>query len=154
MGSEVPQERRIVVGVDGSPSSRQALRWAVEQARVTRGVVEAVTAWEYPATYGWSVPVEPGGLAQAAGHALADTVAEVVGADRPVEIRERVQCGNAAQVLLEAAQEADLLVVGSRGHGGFTGALLGSVGQHCVQHAPCPVVVVRHGRDERAGRAR
>ncbi len=153
MGSQVPRERRIVVGVDGSPQSREALRWAVEQARVTRGVVEAVTAWEYPAAYGWSVPVAPEELARAAGQGLADTVAEVVDADRPVEIRERVRCGNAVQVLLEAAQGAELLVVGSRGHDGFTGALLGSVGQHCVQHAPCPVVV-RRGHTERAGRKR
>ncbi|MFI6116699.1 universal stress protein [Kitasatospora sp. NPDC051164] len=152
MESEVPRERRIVVGVDGSAQSREALRWAVEQARATSGVVEAVTAWEYPQTYGWRVPVVAGELARAAGHALADSVAEVVGANRPVEIRERVQCGNAAQVILEAAQEAELLVVGNRGHGGFTGALLGSVSRHCVQHAPCPVVIVRHAHNETAGR--
>ena len=78
---------------------------------------------------------------------LADAISETVSSDSPVKISTSVQEGNAAQVLLEAADGADLLVVGSRGHGGFTGALLGSVSQHCAHHAPCPLVIVRHARE-------
>ncbi|WP_317620853.1 universal stress protein [Streptomyces sp. CBMA123] len=90
------------------------------------------------------------GLRGSPGHRAEDPRRQRHGGDRfrrPVEIRTRVQEGGAAACLLDAARGAELLVVGSRGHGGFTGALLGSVGQHCVQHAPCPVVVVRHRND-------
>ncbi|MEU9044631.1 MULTISPECIES: universal stress protein [unclassified Kitasatospora] len=144
MGTEIPAGRRIVVGVDGSPSSKQALRWAVDQARLTGAVVDAVACWAYPSMYGWGMTGLDPELADATGQMLAQAVAEVVGDSPPVEIRESVVLGNAAEVLLERADKAQLLVVGSRGHGGFSGALLGSVGQHCVQHAHCPVVVFRN----------
>jgi nucleotide-binding universal stress UspA family protein len=135
---------RIVVGVDGSASSKAALAWAVKQARLSGAVVEAVMAWEFPAAYGYMMPV-PGEVdfADIAAGVVADAIAEVSASDEHVKIRSRVAEGNAAQVLLEASEGAELLVVGSRGHGGFTGALLGSVSQHCVQHATCPVVIIR-----------
>ncbi|MFD5466526.1 universal stress protein [Kitasatospora sp. NPDC127059] len=139
---------RIVVGVDGSGSSRAALRWALRQAALVGATVEAVTTWEYPVYYGLGMPMLDGDFAGFAGKALAEAVAEEAGRDCPVEVQERVARGNAAQVLLMAAEGAELLVLGSRGHGGFTGALLGSVTQHCVQHASCPVVVIREpGRE-------
>jgi nucleotide-binding universal stress UspA family protein len=78
---------------------------------------------------------------------LTSAISQTVSADSSVKISTSVQEGNAAQVLLEAADGADLLVVGSRGHGGFTGALLGSVSQHCAHHAPCPLVIVRQARE-------
>ncbi|MFC5663769.1 universal stress protein [Kitasatospora misakiensis] len=139
---------RIVVGVDGSPASEQALRWAVDYARMAAGTVHAVAAWEYPAFYGWagaSVPAPEYNPEELAGKILADTVTRVVGAQPEVRIDESVLPGNAAQALLEASGGAALLVVGSRGLGGFAGALLGSVSRHLTEHAPCPVVVVRHG---------
>jgi nucleotide-binding universal stress UspA family protein len=74
---------------------------------------------------------------------VADAIAEVSSPGEPVKIRSKVVPGNAAQVLLDASAGAELLVVGSRGHGGFVEALLGSVGQHYVHHAVCPVVVIR-----------
>ncbi|MCX4744747.1 universal stress protein [Kitasatospora sp. NBC_01287] len=131
--------------MDGSDSSKAALRWAVRYAESGGGVVEAVIAWEYPlAWYGWTPPTshtfEYGLLAR---RILADAVLAAVGPDRPVEIRTHVVQGNPASALLEATHGAALLVVGNRGHGGFAEALLGSVGQHCVHHAQCPVVVVR-----------
>ncbi|MFD9130733.1 universal stress protein [Kitasatospora sp. NPDC059571] len=135
--------RRIVVGVDGSPSSNAALRWAARQAELTGASLDAVTGWEYPASYGWGGTMIDGDFAALAGKVLADAVAAELGAEPPVTVRERVLNGNAATVLLDAAHGADLLVLGNRGHGGFTQALLGSVGQHCVQHADCPVVIVR-----------
>lgn len=145
-----PRVPRIVVGVDGSPSSLTALRWAVRQAGLTGGTVDAVIAWQYPVSYayggyGWSpVTVEEGAdFDEIAEKTLADAVSKTVDPATAVTVRQRVVQGNPAQVLLDAAKDAELLVVGSRGHGGFTGALLGSVGLHCVHHAHCPVVVIR-----------
>jgi nucleotide-binding universal stress UspA family protein len=138
---------RIVVGVDGSPSSKAALAWAVRQAERTGSTVEAVIAWHYPVLLG--TPFGPAGVlpetdfADVAAHVLSQAVSETVDPASPVKVSSVVGEGNVAQVLLEAAQGADLLVVGSRGHGGFTEALLGSVSQHCVHHAKCPIVIIR-----------
>lgn len=141
---------RIVVGVDGSASSKAALAWALRQAERTGGTVEAVTAWHYPVVLG--TPFGPvsalpeNDFAEVADHVLGQVVSETVDPTGPVKVSSMVREGNAAEVLVAAAQGADLLVVGSRGHWGFTEALLGSVGQHCVHHAQCPVVIVRAGR--------
>ena len=135
---------RIVVGVDRSPSSEAALRWAVRHAERTGAKVEAVTVWWYPPGYGLA-PVsddEVADLEGEAGKTLAEALAEVSGLAPDVVVYPRVVEGQAAEVLLQAARGADLLVVGSRGRGGFAAAL-GSVSRYCVRHAPCPVVVVR-----------
>jgi nucleotide-binding universal stress UspA family protein len=146
MTTEPEAGRRIVVGVDGSAPSRAALAWAARQARLTGATVEAIIAWQYPATYGYTMPAAPEinyNYEEIAAKVIADTIAEVCGRGEPVTLISRVVEGNAAQVLLDASAGAELLVVGSRGHGGFFEALLGSVGQHCVHHATCPVVVIR-----------
>jgi nucleotide-binding universal stress UspA family protein len=142
---------RIVAGVDGSPSSLVALQWAVRQAGLTGGSVEAVMAWQYPATmtgYGWApiAVVEPGEYEENAQKALAEAVAAVDTGGADIPISTCVRQGNPAQVLIDEAADADLLVVGSRGHGGFAEVLLGSVSMHCVHHAPCPVAVIRPAR--------
>ncbi len=134
---------RIVVGVDGSPSSVRALSWAIRQASRTGSVVDAICAWQYPVSYGWAVTDLDPEIGELATQALEKAIAEARQADENVEIRAHVLERSPAQALIEAAEGADLLVVGSRGHGGFTGMLLGSVSQHCVHHAPCPVLVVR-----------
>jgi nucleotide-binding universal stress UspA family protein len=137
-------EHRIVVGVDGSEPSKAALAWAIRQAMLTGSVVEAVIAWEYPMTYGFSVPAVPEvDYEKIATEVLTEAIADVAEAYEPVTIKTTVVQGNAAQSLLDVSAGASLLVVGSRGHGGFVEALLGSVGQHCVHHATCPVVVIR-----------
>jgi nucleotide-binding universal stress UspA family protein len=134
----------IVVGVDGSPSAKAAVRWALVQARRSGGRVCAVTAWEIPAYVGWMPMLPHEDLGAAAGKVLAESVAEVLAAEEPgVELAETVLPGHPAQVLVDESAHAALLVVGSRGRGTFAGTLLGSVSQHCVQHAHCPVVVVR-----------
>lgn len=135
-------QRRIVVGVDGSVPSKAALAWAVAQARLTGAVVEAVIAWEFPATYGYPIPVSDVSWEDLATQAVTDAIAGL-GDAGPIEIRYKVMEGNPAHLLVEESAGADLLVVGSRGHGGFVEALLGSTGQHCVHHATCPVVVIR-----------
>jgi len=136
-------ERRIVVGVDGSEPSKAALSWAVAQARLTGAVVEAVIAWEVPATYGYPVPVSGVDWGDLAQQVLSEAIADVADAAAPAKISYKVVEGNPAQALVEESAGADLLVVGNRGHGGFVEALLGSTGQHCVHHATCPVVVIR-----------
>jgi nucleotide-binding universal stress UspA family protein len=154
MAQTEEHDRRIVVGVDGSPHSKTALRWAVTQARLVDATIDAISAWQDPATigatYGWSPMMYTGdSLATIAEKVLTDTIAEVAGqADKPVEIRSRVVQGHPAEVLPEAATGAEMLVLGSRGHGTFAGILLGSVSQHCVQHAPCPVLVVPQDRPQ------
>jgi nucleotide-binding universal stress UspA family protein len=87
--------------------------------------------------------VDPDELEKAAERVVANAVVDVAGAHPSVPVRGRALQGNPAAVLIRAARDAELLVVGSRGHGGFVGALLGSVGQHCVHHASCPVVIIR-----------
>jgi nucleotide-binding universal stress UspA family protein len=133
----------IVVGVDGSEPARSALRWAASYARLTGARVHAVTAWEYPPMYPWGPTVPHDDFAATAGKALTESVQDVLGSDADVAIEETVMPGHPAQVLIDASEHAALLVVGSRGHGGFSGALVGSVSQYCVQHSRCPVVVVR-----------
>jgi nucleotide-binding universal stress UspA family protein len=143
------QERRIVVGVDGSDSSKAALRWTIRQAKLTGSTVDAVTAWHYPPAYGWASVAD--GAVDFEGNAkqlLTEALAEVSGLEPDVPVHPLVTEGHPADVLLHAARGADLLVVGSRGHGGFTSALLGSVSLYCVLHAHCPVLVLR---DEREG---
>jgi nucleotide-binding universal stress UspA family protein len=137
-------EGRIVVGVDGSAPSKAALAWAVRQAKLTGAVVEAVIAWRYPGTYGYPSPIaDDANYEELAARVVTDAIAEVAGPGAPAEITSEVVEGNPAAALLAASQGAELLVVGSRGHGGFVEALLGSVSQHCVHHAACPVVIIR-----------
>jgi nucleotide-binding universal stress UspA family protein len=133
---------RIVVGVDGSSSSEEALRWALGQAERTGQPVEAVISWDIPVNYGVG-PILDLDWEGAATSTLKDTVAKAVDSPDADRVSQRVVKGHPARVLLDAAADADLLVVGSRGRGGFTGMLLGSVSQHVVARSPCPVVVVR-----------
>ena len=140
---------RIVAGVDGSPSAMSALQWAIGQAGLTGASVDAVIAWHYPAAVGGFgyAPVDMmqsgSDFEEIAQKIVADAISNAADRSGSVRVHPRVIEGNPARVLLDAAVGADLLVVGSRGHGGFTEALLGSVSQHCVHYAPCPVVVIR-----------
>jgi nucleotide-binding universal stress UspA family protein len=135
---------RIVVGVDGSEPSKAALRWAVEEGRLRGATVVAVHAWlmQFGAGPGFVVPaLDPNDVRREAESMLDAAIAEA--GDEGVDVERVAVEGVAARVLVEAAEGADLLVVGSRGHGGFAELLLGSVSHQCAQHAPCPVVIVR-----------
>ncbi|MGW3152348.1 universal stress protein [Streptomyces sp. NPDC001177] len=137
-------ETRVVVGVDGSTSSYAALRWAVRYAGLVGGTVHAVAVWELPGLYGWSAPaVDVDVDVDDARQHMQQELSEVLGADAAGAVKTHLVHGNAADVLLRAAEGAEVLVVGSRGRGGFARALLGSVSQHVSHHAPCPVVIVR-----------
>lgn len=142
----------IVVGVDGSDFSRRALDWAVEYARKMNGRLHVVMAWEIPlgpwAAAGAALDSLFAGDYDFAGSArgqLNDLMAEWLASDLEIPVESETREGNPAQVVVTAATElgADLIVVGSRGLGGFRGVLLGSVSQRCVSHAQCPVVIVR-----------
>jgi nucleotide-binding universal stress UspA family protein len=142
--------RVIVVGVDHSEGAKEALRFAYEEAQLREETLRAVHAWQlgYIGAAGieGSVPVLGAELSEhraAAKTALDATVRETIPDTGGVTIERRVVEGAAAAVLVEESRGADLLVVGSRGHGGFAQLLLGSVSQQCAHHAECPVVIVR-----------
>ena len=135
---------RIVVGVDGSESAREALRWAVAEARQRNAVVEAVYAWHQPFATGYAELGELDNLGhfeKEAQEAL-DAAVDAVDASGIAPIERRLLTGSAASTLVEEAKGASLLVVGSRGRGGFTGLLLGSVSHHVATHASCPGVII------------
>lgn len=137
---------KIVVGVDGSAGSREALRWAFAEAQIRDATLEAVIVWQYPVTASlptFGVMDTPADFQSEARTTLIEILAsEGITAEAPIPVSTLVAEGNPARALLDASSEADLLVVGSRGHGGFTGVLVGSISQQCVHHASCPVVVV------------
>ncbi|MFZ0172184.1 MAG: universal stress protein [Acidimicrobiales bacterium] len=140
---------RIVVGIDGSESSKAALAWAVHQARTTGAPLQVLITWELPTTYGWAAPL-PDGLdfeADARG-VVNEAIEEVIGPESASQLDLTVSIieGHPAAVLLHESKDAGLIVVGSRGHGAFAGMLLGSVGQHLAAHAACPVVIIRDGK--------
>jgi nucleotide-binding universal stress UspA family protein len=135
----------ILVGVDGSATSISALRWAARLAPVTGGGIRAIIAWEYPVMLGWEAGVPDWWRPdQDAQKVLDETLESAYGSARPTGLVASVQEGHAISVLLEASKTAEMLIVGSRGHGGFAGLLLGSVSSACAEHASCPVLVV-HG---------
>jgi len=141
---------RIVVGVDGSQPSLAALRRAARIAELIGGSVEAVTTWEYPVmtdafavTTGWS-PEED------AEEILKRALAEAFDGAVPPYVRAATAMGQPARVLTERSEGAHLLVLGSRGHGGFAGLLLGSVSTACAGHAKCPVLILHGTEDENA----
>jgi nucleotide-binding universal stress UspA family protein len=136
----------IVVGLDGSDSSMQALTWALRQAQLTGASVEVVAAWHIPVSWGWGVPITPAASPQPDTEKMLEDALQPVRQHYPdIAIGSRVKEGHPAEVLVDASRGADLLVVGSRGHGEFAGMLLGSVSEHCVTNAHCPVVVIRGG---------
>ena len=137
----------IVVGVDGSDASAAALHWAVEEARLRGTTLRVVHTWTRLVESGpLGMPMlVDGTLVESLRSAAEEIVDRMVSEESVsgVEVHRDVLEGGAAQALLDAATGADLLVVGSRGHGGFVGLLLGSVSQQCAHHASCPVVIVR-----------
>jgi nucleotide-binding universal stress UspA family protein len=133
---------RIVVGVDGSDASLDALRWALRQAQLTNSELAAVSSWYYPSQIAEFVADDIDWGARA--RSLLDEALASVDAEGDVTVTRTTAQGHPAQVLCDASKDADLLVVGSRGHGGFAGMMLGSVSVHVSAHADCPVVVVRH----------
>lgn len=144
----------VVVGVDGSGSSLSALEWATAEALLRTARLRIVTAWHVPVVAygapGFVPPVSPSlrDSVREEAERVAEHAVQRAGEAGVEQIEHLVREGQAADVLTEAANDADLLVVGSRGHGGFAGLLLGSVSQQCAHHAPCPIVIVRGQGEE------
>jgi nucleotide-binding universal stress UspA family protein len=139
----------IVVGVDGSEGSKHALEWAAGEARRRGAALRVVLAWQAPAKLlpgsGWVPTPDEGLIAEVQGFArrrLDELCAATAASLDGLEVERSVVEGDAVQVLVDAACSADLLVVGTRGHGGLAGLVLGSVSRQCAHHSPCPVVVV------------
>jgi len=135
----------IVVGVDGSAQSQSALQWAISEARLRQAQVRLVTAWYYPplaSTVGHGIIDDT--FRNAAERTLAEAIETVTAAG--IAVTGKVVENSPPAALVNAAASADLVIVGSRGHGGFAGLLLGSVSTHVVHHAPCPVLIVRPRR--------
>jgi nucleotide-binding universal stress UspA family protein len=140
---DTKQSRRIVVGIDGSNASLSALEWAARQADFTDASLEIVAAWEWPTSFGWSLIPEgwdPSGDLRS----MIEPLLATLQATHPrLVVTCKIVEGHPAPILIRESIGAELLVVGSRGHGEFYGMLIGSVSEHCVAHAACPVVVFR-----------
>jgi nucleotide-binding universal stress UspA family protein len=141
--ADLTDEHRIVVGVDGSQPSRHALQWAQFMAHVLGAAIDAVTVWDISAVMA-SAWVDDWDPEQDAATNLHATLGEVLDPAPPAPVREIVRHGSAAAELVQASHGAQLLILGSRGHGGFHGLLLGSVSATCAAHAHCPVLII-HG---------
>jgi nucleotide-binding universal stress UspA family protein len=158
----------VVVGVDGSVGAQEALRWALVEGRLREAPVRVIHGWMFGyiggsvegdpylgGSFGWytsALGLDVSDLRRVAEDVLERALADVGADTEGVEIERQVVQGAAAEVLVAAAGPGDLLVVGSRGHGGFAGLLLGSVSQQCVHHASCPVVVVHAPKRTAAAR--
>jgi nucleotide-binding universal stress UspA family protein len=138
----------IIVGVDGSENSLDALRWAAAEARLRSCPLRIVGTFTTPImSTGYEVAVPDPSDLEAASRTMIDAAVDQVRADGALDGLEssiEVVEGHAGERLISLSRQAELLVVGSRGHGGFMGLLLGSVTTYVVNHAECPVVVVRH----------
>ena len=144
MSEDQRSNKIIAVGIDGSPPSKKALRWAARQAELTGATLRVVTTWMVPTTLGWT-PQFPDDFDPAADAATVqrEEVAQVLGPEPGIPIEFTVVGGNPAATMIEMSNDVDLVVLGNRGHGGFAGLLIGSVSENVVTHAHCPVVVIR-----------
>lgn len=137
------KDQRVIVGVDGSDESLDALRWAVNYAKGMGAVVQAIRTWHYP----WAMQTAPeqtdASVVKQIQGELDDAVTRAGVDSSGVTVERIVKEGHASLVLVNESADADVLVVGSKGRGAFTGMLLGSVSQHCAHGAHCPVVIVR-----------
>jgi nucleotide-binding universal stress UspA family protein len=136
----------VVVGVDGSPGAECALRFAAQEAKLRGARLRVVTAWHLPAMGNGGAfpmyPIAPDEFKEGTKKMLEKSLSVVADELAGLEVEQVIEQGQASDVLIRQAQEADLLVVGTRGHGGFASLLLGSVSQQCAHHAHCPVVIV------------
>jgi nucleotide-binding universal stress UspA family protein len=135
---------RIVVGVDGSDTSQRALNWALDEARLRQAAVDVIHAWHPPLSTVPTLEYSYGPFEEAARSVLDGAVEHADTSGLPVPVRRTLRTGSGGHVLVDEAKYADLVVVGSRGLGGFQGLLLGSVSYQVTHHAPCPAVVIPH----------
>lgn len=144
---DTPAGDRIIVGVDGSDHSKEALREGALLAQALDAPLEAIACWQDPAlyatSYGYIPELDPEAFRADSQRMLEDTLEEVFGQDRPANLTTRLLHGRPAEMLVEESRNARMLVVGRRGVGGVLGMIMGSVSSALVSHAHCPVVIVR-----------
>jgi nucleotide-binding universal stress UspA family protein len=144
----------VVVGVDGSAGAQAALTWAAREAKLRGSTLTLVSAWQLPAgSYGWPtlLPEVLDDFKTVAAAQIDKACTAAGSALDGLEVTRAVREGSAVKVLIEASEGADLLVVGTRGHGGFVGMLLGSVSAQCAHHSRCPLVIVPSDGEQRLG---
>lgn len=142
MSGDATRRSRVVVGVDGSEPARRALLWAAEEARLRDADLEVLHAWQHPTTtFGLVLPADDREAAEAHARHVLDVAVEAV-TGTGVAAEPILVDAPSARALIETSAGAALVVVGSRGRGGFAGLLLGSVSGQVMHHARCPVVVV------------
>ena len=135
--------RKLVVGVDGSDGSTKALDWAIAEAVRSPASLELVTAWMFPMALGYVFTRTPDEVRQQVQQIADGSVSHVAAIAPDVSVRSVLCEAEAGPALVDQSSGADLLVVGSRGHGGLREMLLGSVGIYCARHSHCPIVIVR-----------
>jgi nucleotide-binding universal stress UspA family protein len=133
----------VIAAVDGSEESARALRWAAEYVQRVGGLVHAISVWHQPVQFGYRLPTSDEELEQRARTSLDEVVASVKAEFPDVDLRPRLLRGHVVDELVGLSMQADLLVLGNKGHGAFTGMMVGSVALKLVHHARCPVLVVR-----------
>lgn len=133
----------VVAGIDGSDESQRALRWAVEYVQKVGGLVHAITVWHQPVQFGYRLPTSDSELETRARQQLESAVEAVRGEFPSVDVRSRLIRGHVVDELVGLSPQADMMVLGNKGHGAFTGMMVGSVALKLVHHARCPVLVVR-----------
>jgi nucleotide-binding universal stress UspA family protein len=138
-----PSQHRIVVGIDGSSESSRALDWAIRQAHLSGAVLDIVTAWMFPMAIGYAFTTTVDEVRHKALDLLDEAISHVADVAPDVVVRGEANEQPPGPALVSASQGADLLVVGSRGMGGFEELLVGSVGHYCMRRATCSVVIVR-----------
>jgi nucleotide-binding universal stress UspA family protein len=146
MASNGESGQVVVVGVDGSDPSVAALSWASRYGAATGATVRAVRVWHYPTAAGLPPGKTPEPVETEVEGWIRDELSQAVTKANPdpsAQVESKIVYGHPAQALIDESRGESLLVLGHRGHGGFTEALTGSIVIHCVNHAACPVVVVR-----------
>ena len=145
--NEIPASDRIIVGVDGSDYSKEALREGALLAQALDAPLEAIACWQdpsvYATSYGYIPELDPEAFRADSQRMLEDTLEEVFGQNRPANLSTRLLHGRPAELLVDESKNARMLVLGRRGVGGVLGMILGSVSSALVSHAHCPVVIVR-----------
>lgn len=142
---------KIIVGVDGSEASLEALRRAKDLARALNAQVEVIGCWDYPRMYDGYMVSGIEGFKESAEKVLNQAVTSIFGTDTPTNVTVSLMRGDPRPVLIKAGRNADLLVVGRRGHGRLAGLLIGSVSSYCIAHATCPVLVAHTPDNEEEG---
>ncbi len=137
---------RIVVGIDGSAPSLNALQWAARQAELTNATLEVIMTWDWPFAYGRTPMLHESDPVGESRRTFEAAISKIQHEHPSLQVSPKLEHCHPAKALIDASKGADVLVVGSRGHGEFAGMVLGSVSQHCATKAQCPILIHREAQ--------